>query len=169
MFSTCLGNLLLISSNSKLSSANSFSLEESNICRLVMVNPSTHCKFFYSSLMKAFVNNFNMVQRRDLFSRMVENILGKRNNGWLPAFSLFQKCFYNSSSWKLFKFWLCCKQLYIWCFIMLIINSNLSGTVHLFVSFIKQSWLDDEIQNDYTPLRQDWSMQQKLVVFTRYN
>ena len=36
MFSTCLDNFLPFSSNLKLSSANSFSLEESKICRLVM-------------------------------------------------------------------------------------------------------------------------------------
>ena len=36
VFSTCLGNFLSFSSNLKLSSANSFSLEESKICRLVM-------------------------------------------------------------------------------------------------------------------------------------
>ena len=35
VFSTCLDNFLLFSSNLKLSSANSFSLEESKICRLV--------------------------------------------------------------------------------------------------------------------------------------
>ena len=34
VFSTLLENFLLFSSNSKLSSAKSFSLEESNICRL---------------------------------------------------------------------------------------------------------------------------------------
>ena len=34
VFSTCLDNFLPFSSNLKLSSANSFSLEESNICRL---------------------------------------------------------------------------------------------------------------------------------------
>ena len=36
MFSTRLDNFLPFSSNLKLSSANSFSLEESKICRLVM-------------------------------------------------------------------------------------------------------------------------------------
>ena len=36
VFSTCLDNFLPFSSNLKLSSANSFSLEESKICRLVM-------------------------------------------------------------------------------------------------------------------------------------
>ena len=36
VFSTCLDNFLSFSSNLKLSSANSFSLEESKICRLVM-------------------------------------------------------------------------------------------------------------------------------------
>ena len=36
VFSTCLDNCLPFSSNLKLSSANSFSLEESKICRLVM-------------------------------------------------------------------------------------------------------------------------------------
>ena len=38
MFSTCLDNFVPFSSNLKLSSAKSFSLEESKICRLVMVS-----------------------------------------------------------------------------------------------------------------------------------
>ena len=79
MFSTRLDNLLPFSSNLKLSSANSFSLEESKICRLVMGKPRE--KILDPYKLKLFADyNLKVDPMFEHFFDRVENILGKGEN-----------------------------------------------------------------------------------------
>ena len=60
MFSISLDNFLPFSSNLKLSSANSFSLEESKICRLVMGEMVIYCNFLSNNVaVKSFRPTFS--------------------------------------------------------------------------------------------------------------
>ena len=76
MFSTCLDKFMPFSSNLKLSSADSFSIEESKICRLgkgYLV--TTQSSLFMNPRKKGF-----------------ENLVGKGENAGCQHFLLFPQC-----------------------------------------------------------------------------
>ena len=77
MFSTGLENFLPFSSNLKLLSVHSFSLEKSKICN-VYLKP--------------------VVQMMALVCEKVENSVGKEENAGCQCFLLFPRCFQESSS-----------------------------------------------------------------------
>ena len=78
----------------KLSSANSFGLEESKICRLGGINSLPNDKFLDSSKLKAFADDkINVTEKLNFDLGSVENNVEKRRKCWLPAFSPFPTMF----------------------------------------------------------------------------
>ena len=117
MFSTLLENLPPFPSNLKLPSANSFSLEESKICRLGKRLTSTHhagmgllafhhllnlyqtTNFLDWSKLKAFADNkINATLLQIFVLGWVGNIVGKGENAGYQHFLLSPQCFQKASS-----------------------------------------------------------------------
>ena len=89
VFSTQFKNFQPFSSDLKLSSANSFRLEESKICHLG--------KGYDWSLLKPFADNkINSAEKLKFVLERVENIVGKGENAGYPQFLLFPQCFQKS-------------------------------------------------------------------------
>ena len=83
LLKTCLDNFLPFSSNSKLSSANSFSFEESTICRLVM-----------GYKMKGYADdNFKFDENTESFLNRYKSTVGKGEIARYKQFLLFLRCF----------------------------------------------------------------------------
>ena len=85
MFSTRLENFLPFSSNLKLSSANSFNLEESKITRRQILDSSKLKEFAYDNL------KFDENGRK--LSKQVENTVGKGEIAFYEQFPFLPQCF----------------------------------------------------------------------------
>ena len=91
MFSTSLDNFLLFSSNLKLSSEHSFSLEE--------FNPFPNDKFLDVTKLKAFADEKLNVAKISIFLfDKAENTVVKGENAGYQHFLLFPQCFPMPSS-----------------------------------------------------------------------
>ena len=94
MFPTHLENIQSFSKNLKLSSANTFRLEEFKICCLGKGKPFPKRQILDSSKQKEFADdNFKFDENGRKFSKQAENTVGKGEIARDKQFLLFPQCF----------------------------------------------------------------------------